>query len=113
EITSVAIPQRQQLTRETEASPTMPDDPKTSTAPKIRARGLNFFYGKFKALHGIDMDIATNKVTAFIGPSGCGKSTFLRTFNRMYETVRGTRVEGDLELDGANILDMDVTGVRR
>jgi phosphate transport system ATP-binding protein len=91
----------------------MPDDPKTATAPKIRARGLNFFYGKFQALHGIDMDIATNKVTAFIGPSGCGKSTFLRTFNRMNETIPSTRVEGDLELDGANILDMDVTGVRR
>jgi phosphate transport system ATP-binding protein len=91
----------------------MPDDPKTSATPKIRARGLNFFYGKFQALHAIDMDIATNKVTAFIGPSGCGKSTFLRTFNRMNETIPSTRVEGDLELDGANILDMDVTGVRR
>ena len=91
----------------------MPDDPKTATAPKIRARALNFFYGKFQALHGIDMDIATNKVTAFIGPSGCGKSTFLRTFNRMNETIPSTRVEGQLELDGANILNMDVTGVRR
>jgi phosphate transport system ATP-binding protein len=91
----------------------MPDDQKPGTAPKIRSRGLNFFYNKFQALHSIDMDIATNKVTAFIGPSGCGKSTFLRTFNRMFETVRGTRVEGDLQLDGENILDMDVTGVRR
>jgi phosphate transport system ATP-binding protein len=91
----------------------MPDDPRTIAAPKLRVRGLNFFYGKFQALHGIDMDIATNKVTAFIGPSGCGKSTFLRTFNRMNETLRATRVEGDLQLDGENILDMDVTGVRR
>ena len=91
----------------------MPDDPKPSAAPKIRARGLNFFYGKFQALHAIDMDIATYKVTAFIGPSGCGKSTFLRTFNRMNETIPSTRVEGELQLDGANILDMDVTGVRR
>jgi phosphate transport system ATP-binding protein len=110
----VPTPQRQQIIRETETSPlTMPDDPKTSAAPKIRVRGLNFFYGKFQALHGIDMDIATNKVTAFIGPSGCGKSTFLRTFNRMNETVAATRVEGQLQLDGADILDMDVTGVRR
>ncbi len=111
----MSTPQRQQITRETESSPpAMPDDPKNSVAaPKIRARGLNFFYGKFQALHGIDMDIATNKVTAFIGPSGCGKSTFLRTFNRLNETVAATRIEGELQLDGENILDMDVTGVRR
>ncbi len=110
----MASPQNQQLTRKTETSPkTMPDDQTPGATPKIRSRGLNFFYNKFQALHGIDMDIATNQVTAFIGPSGCGKSTFLRTFNRMFETVRGTRVEGDLQLDGENILDMDVTGVRR
>jgi len=91
----------------------MPDDPKTSTAPKIRARGLNFFYGKFKALHGIDMDIATNKVTALIGPSGCGKSTLLRTLDRMHETVRTARLEGEILLDGKNILAEDVTLLRR
>jgi phosphate transport system ATP-binding protein len=81
--------------------------------PKLQTKNLNFFYGNFQALHDISMDIATNKVTAFIGPSGCGKSTFLRTMNRMHETVRNTRVEGHLLLDGQNILDMDVTGVRR
>jgi phosphate transport system ATP-binding protein len=59
------------------------------------------------------MGIASNKVTAFIGPSGCGKSTYLRTMNRMNEAIRNTRVEGDLLLDGTNLLTMDVTSVRR
>ena len=80
---------------------------------KLTARNINFFYGQFQALHGITLDIPTNKVTAFIGPSGCGKSTFLRTMNRMNETLRNTRVEGDLKLDGGNLFDMDVTDVRR
>ena len=54
-------------------------------APKITVRDLNFYYGKFHALKGINLDIPENKVTAFIGPSGCGKSTLLRTINRMFE----------------------------
>lgn len=81
--------------------------------PKLRAKNLNFFYGAFQALHDINMDIATNKVTAFIGPSGCGKSTFLRVMNRMHETLRNTKVEGEMLLDGNSILSMDVTEVRR
>jgi phosphate transport system ATP-binding protein len=80
---------------------------------KMRANNLNFFYGKTQALHDISLRIATNHVTAFIGPSGCGKSTFLRTLNRMYETVKGARVEGDVRLDGENIFGLDVTSVRR
>jgi phosphate transport system ATP-binding protein len=85
------------------------------TAPsyKLVTRNLNFFYGSFQALYDIGMNISTHKVTAFIGPSGCGKSTYLRTMNRMNETIRNTHVEGDLLLDGANLLEMDVTGVRR
>ncbi|MEY2952742.1 MAG: phosphate transporter ATP-binding protein PstB, partial [Pseudomonadota bacterium] len=55
------------------------------SVPKIAVRNLNFYYGKFHALKGINLDIPENKVTAFIGPSGCGKSTLLRTFNRMFE----------------------------
>jgi phosphate transport system ATP-binding protein len=86
---------------------------KTDTTPKLNADGLNFYYGSFQALYGISLAITTNKITAFIGPSGCGKSTFLRTMNRMNETVRNTRVEGKLLLDGADIHDMDVTYVRR
>ncbi|MBV9612152.1 MAG: phosphate ABC transporter ATP-binding protein [Acidobacteriaceae bacterium] len=81
--------------------------------PKLDAKNLDFYYGTFKALHGISLSIATNRITAFIGPSGCGKSTFLRTMNRMNETVRNSRAEGEILLDGENILDMDVTAVRR
>jgi phosphate transport system ATP-binding protein len=80
---------------------------------KISATDLNFYYGSFKALHGISMEIFEKKVTAFIGPSGCGKSTFLRTLNRMNETVRGARVEGKILLDGENIFDQEVSNLRR
>jgi phosphate transport system ATP-binding protein len=82
-------------------------------AAKISATDLNFYYGSFQALHGISMEVFENKVTAFIGPSGCGKSTFLRTLNRMHETVRGARVEGKILLDGASIFDQEVSNLRR
>ena len=85
----------------------------TRAKQKLSVRNLNFYYGSFHALHDIDIDIAANKITAFIGPSGCGKSTFLRTMNRMNEAVRNTRVQGEILLDNENILDMDVTSVRR
>lgn len=71
---------------------------------KISLRDLSFYYGKFKALHNISMEIPDRKVTAFIGPSGCGKSTLLRVFNRMYDLYPGQRADGDLILDGQNIL---------
>ena len=71
---------------------------------KISLRDLSFYYGKFKALHNISMEIPDRKVTAFIGPSGCGKSTLLRVFNRMYDLYPGQRADGDLILDGRNIL---------
>jgi phosphate transport system ATP-binding protein len=80
---------------------------------KMRVTGLNFFYGKSQALYDISITIPTNHVTAFIGPSGCGKSTFLRTLNRMCDTVKGTRVEGDVRLDGEDIFSLDVTSLRR
>ena len=54
-------------------------------APKLKVTDLNFFYGSFRAIKNVSLDIPANKVTAFIGPSGCGKSTLLRTFNRMFE----------------------------
>jgi len=82
-------------------------------APKMRASQVNFFYGKFQALHGVSLEFATNKVTALIGPSGCGKSTFLRNLNRINETLRDTRIEGEITLDGENILHRDVTEIRR
>ena len=71
----------------------------------IEIRNLNFFYGSFKGLKNVNLDIAENKVTAFIGPSGCGKSTLLRTLNRMYSLYPGQRAEGEINLYGQNILD--------
>jgi phosphate transport system ATP-binding protein len=82
---------------------------------KISVKDLNFYYGPQKALDDINMDIPANQVTAFIGPSGCGKSTFLRCFNRMNETILGTRIEGTILLDKSNLYgsDIDVVDVRR
>ncbi|MEO5797078.1 MAG: phosphate ABC transporter ATP-binding protein PstB [Rhodoferax sp.] len=71
---------------------------------KISVKDLNFFYGKFHALKGINMEIPEKKVTAFIGPSGCGKSTLLRIFNRMFELYPEQRAEGQIILDGENLL---------
>jgi phosphate transport system ATP-binding protein len=70
------------------------------------------YYGTFKALSGVSMKIAENKVTALIGPSGCGKSTFIRSLNRMHEVVPGARVEGRVTLDGEDIYAADVDPVR-
>jgi len=82
---------------------------------KIATRGLAFYYGDHQALFDNNLDIATNKVTAIIGPSGCGKSTHLRTYNRIFELYRGQRVNGEILLDGQNILDdsCDVLELRR
>lgn len=71
---------------------------------KIAVNDLNVWYGKFHALKHITLAIPEGRVTAFIGPSGCGKSTLLRTFNRMYALYPGQRAEGELMLDGVNIL---------
>jgi phosphate transport system ATP-binding protein len=87
--------------------------PVSAAAPKMRTANINFYYGSFKALHDVSLDFATNRVTALIGPSGCGKSTFLRNLNRINETLRDTRIEGEITLDGENILDKDVTEIRR
>ena len=75
---------------------------------KIITRGLNFFYGDHQALFDNDLAIEANRITAVIGPSGCGKSTHLRIYNRIYELHRGQRAEGEVILDGKNILDPDV-----
>ncbi len=72
---------------------------------KIAIRALKFFYGENLALKSINLPLYRNKVTAFIGPSGCGKSTLLRVLNRMYELYPNQRAEGEVMLDGANILD--------
>ncbi|HWQ84406.1 MAG TPA: phosphate ABC transporter ATP-binding protein PstB [Anaerolineales bacterium] len=87
----------------------------TPPSPIIQSQNLNFYYGAFKALEQIDMDILPQKVTALIGPSGCGKSTFLRCLNRMNNTIPGTRVEGKITLEGQDIYaeGMDVTELRK
>ncbi len=72
--------------------------------PKIDIQKLDFYYGRFHALHAIDMQIPEKQVTAFIGPSGCGKSTLLRTLNRIYELYPEQRASGEVRLDGHNIL---------
>ncbi len=80
---------------------------------KLKASGMNFFYGAFQALHGINLQVETNRITSLIGPSGCGKSTFLRTLNRINDTLNTARWEGEGELDDHYIRDIDVTSLRR
>ncbi len=81
---------------------------------KLTVRDLNFYYGGFHALKHINLDIPEKKVTAFIGPSGCGKSTLLRTFNRMFELYPEQRAEGQILLDGQDVLSrrLDVSLLR-
>ena len=78
-------------------------------------KNLDFYYGNFKALSNINIEIEPRKVTALIGPSGCGKSTFLRCLNRMNDTIAGTRVDGKILLNGKDIYaeDMDVVTLRQ
>jgi phosphate transport system ATP-binding protein len=80
---------------------------------KLKAVNLSFFYGAYQALHDINLAVPANRITALIGPSGCGKSTFLRTLNRISETIRNTRVQGEVLLDDENVLEVDVTALRR
>jgi phosphate transport system ATP-binding protein len=82
---------------------------------KIKVEDLNFYYGEKVALSNISMAIQEHRITALIGPSGCGKSTFLRCLNRMNDTIRGTRVEGQVLLDGQNIYarGLNVVDLRR
>ena len=83
----------------------MPTTPIVAEKTAIEVSNLNFFYGTFKGLKDINLNIAEHKVTAFIGPSGCGKSTLLRTINRMYSLYPGQRAEGQIKLYGEDILD--------
>ncbi len=82
--------------------------------PKMTARDVSVFYGDTKAIDGVSIDVEMENVTAFIGPSGCGKSTFLRTLNRMNDTVANARVEGQITLDGEDVYasGMDVVQLR-
>jgi phosphate transport system ATP-binding protein len=88
---------------------------RASEAPKIRVKGLNAWYGRKQALFDVDLAIKPNMVTAMIGPSGCGKSTLIRCLNRMHELVPGTKVTGEVLLDGKDIYgpDLDAVDVRK
>jgi len=90
-------------------------EPQVENEPaKMEARGVSVFYGDKKAIDDVSIAIPKRFVTAFIGPSGCGKSTFLRSLNRMNDTIAGARVEGDILLDGEDIYrsGMDVVQLR-
>jgi phosphate transport system ATP-binding protein len=78
---------------------------------KLKLKDVNFYYGDFKAIKNINMDIYDRQITAFIGPSGCGKSTLLRTFNRMNDFIEGTKVEGEITFDGQDIYSNNVDPV--
>jgi phosphate transport system ATP-binding protein len=82
---------------------------------KIEVRDFNFYYGSFHALIDLNLTIKQNEITALIGPSGCGKSTFLRSINRMNDTIKNARAEGQILIDGENIYDetVDVTELRQ
>lgn len=82
---------------------------------KMETQGLSIYYEKFQALKNVSMSIPENKITALIGPSGCGKSTLLRSFNRMNDLIQGSRIEGEVLLNGKNIYDpdMDVVDIRQ
>ena len=94
------------MTMQTSDSPAANASPATAAQKdKIVVRGLNFFYGQSRALKDVNLGLRAGHVTAFIGPSGCGKSTLLRVLNRMYDLYPNQRAEGEVLLDGENLLD--------
>ena len=80
---------------------------------KLQAINVNFYYGSFQALYGVSLEMKTNRITALIGPSGCGKSTFIRNLNRINDTIRNSRMEGQILLDNEDVRQADVTQLRR
>jgi len=88
-----------------------PEDLSTKP-PKVSVRNLDFYYGDNQVLFDNNLDIADGKVTAFIGPSGCGKSTHIRTYNRMFDLYRGQRADGEIIVDGTNILDPKIPALQ-
>ncbi len=102
-----ANPSRQLLAQRTVGEPFL-------DSPKVRTRDVNVFYGESQAIYDVSLDIGSHQVIAMIGPSGCGKSTFLRTLNRMNDTIEGCRVAGELLLDEQDIYSpkMDPVALR-
>ena len=97
---------------------TQADTPSVIIAPPadqrvMDVRELDFFYGKSRALHKVQLPVARNRITALIGPSGCGKSTLLRTMNRIYDLYPGQRAEGEIMFEGENVLDQKDTALLR
>ena len=82
--------------------------------PKMTARNVDIFYGDKQAINNVTLDVGAGGIVAFVGPSGCGKSTFLRSFNRMNDTIEGCRLEGEVKIDGQDIYDrkIDVVSLR-
>ena len=80
---------------------------------QITASAINFYYGKFQALHDVSLQLAQHRITALIGPSGCGKSTFLRILNRMFEAVPDARMTGSVTLDGEDLFSISSTLLRQ
>jgi len=82
--------------------------------PKMTARDVDIFYGDKQAINTVTLDVGAGEIVAFVGPSGCGKSTFLRSFNRMNDTIEGCRLEGEVKIDGQDIYDrkIDVVSLR-
>lgn len=93
----------------------MAEENRMTTPVKVSTRKLNLFYGEKHALKDVSLDVPTNRVTAFIGPSGCGKSTYLRTLNRMNDTIIGVKITGEVIMEGINIYDskLDVVELRK
>src|ERR1700674_4241794 len=85
--------------------------PEPAARPKLQARNLSFYYGKFQALHDINLQMAEKRITALIGPSACVKSTFLHTLNRISESIRNIRLEGEVLQDGEDVAKLDVTSL--
>ncbi len=100
--------------RPEELNNVLPPEKQDAARVKMEICNLDFYYGTHQALRNVAIDIEEHRVTAFIGPSGCGKSTFLRTLNRMNETIPGTRMSGSVKLDGIDIYRdiRDVSQVR-
>ena len=103
------------LTNKSEQPLELTDDFTPGESNFIKVEDFKFFYGKKPALHGINLEIPSRKVTAFIGPSGCGKSTLLRNFNRMNDLIPGVRHEGDITIHGTSIYDpsVEIIALRR
>jgi phosphate transport system ATP-binding protein len=108
-----AAPERVKMSQPPAPSRPSSSHMEATSQPKLQTVQLNFFYGNFQALHDVNLKVPEKRITALIGPSGCGKSTFLRTLNRINETVKSARHEGQVLLDGQDVHEMDVTSLRR